>query len=523
MLKPPKVQAEPKNISEAYTEISRQAFASWIMLAQAEPENYSSREKIEKLLNYTQSSAQLIMRELTACRYVGKYRTSAKTRATGYVLLKKPMIAGPRGFVVLNNVLFPQPTLPLAKNINTTLPCKPVSELGKPKFSVYPTSKVATSNATIVDFGVHKPKFKKMPNGILSDSGNRHGDVGDSVLEERKTPTRTKKRQMEFHNKESIQNHNTTPTKRQPPNNDDTQRKSGKSQKTSKKKLACKENLDPSIVLFNNLNLDLFKKKIRDKKEKERKERINKRNLNAKRLDSGNGTRQKVVQPDWSKLEQDLRGNPCITFSPSKKQRTQYISILDRSNRSIEKKELLRKLGSEFGRIYSRYRRQLQKQAGRKPVFAMRDNLAKYAQKAAELCIRKKLTPRQLLMYWHTHIKDFSDSNMLIPPLVFLSSPANVDTVACSDLKQLEPEMKIKKLSPGANSFSDMELYDVRVRQTLQKSGYNVRQYSDMDLMSMQFSARAIAQGVDIFIDDEQRPMAECLAKKLYKGLKLEY
>ena len=147
----------------------------------------------------------------------------------------------------------------------------------------------------------------------------------------------------------------------------------------------------------------------------------------------------------------------------------------------------------------------------------------RYTTTIAELCIRKGVTPRQLLAYWHNHIGDFSDAKLIIPPLSFLSSPANVDTVACSDLKMLEPKEQAKRMSPGANSFSDMKLYDGRVRQTLQKAGYKTNKYSDRDLMSIQFAARAIAQGIDMFVDDELRPMAEHLAKTLYKGLKLEF
>jgi hypothetical protein len=511
----PKAETTPQNISEAYEELTPQAFAAWIRLAAAKPEQLKNRDMIAKLLNYSISQVTIIARELTALKYVLKYRTNTANRETGWFVIKKPTLTSGTGFVVLNaitSVLSPEmpPSLTRRK--------RPTQKEYKKRLysSSIPGSNYGGESVLLCE----KAKKRPMRNLQLVKFEIATRPLDAVILDDAKIRGRCKEHRAKSRpitpNKSSLDG---------APNTGKRHKGGGMRPAASdggeRRDIAlCGGNLDHAILL-NTLNLELYRKKIKAKKIKEkenRKKRLSRRDTSYER-----GDKKTKRQPDWSKLEQDLRNNPKITFSPSKKRRRQYIEIFDRSNRSIERQELLRKFGSEFGRIYSRYRRMLQKQANTQPTYTIFARESKYCAPIAELCIRKGITPRQLLSYWHNHIKDFSDSKMAIPPLSFLSSPANVDTVACSDLKALEPREKAKRMSPGANSFSDMELYDDRVRQTLRKAGYETNDYSDRDLMSIQFAARAIAQGIDMFVDDEIRPMAEHLAKTLYKGLKLEF
>jgi hypothetical protein len=517
MDKIPTPETVPQNITEAYEELTPQAFAAWIRLASAKPEQIKNRELAAKLLNYSVSQVTIIARELTALKYVMKYRTNPINRETGWLVIKKPTASAANGFVVLNAVLANL----YSEKEPIGLSMKKRATQKEYKKRLYSTPKSPTNYGSSCVLTYDKPKKRPMSNDELLEYENPLPPLADAVLDARKNPGRCTNDKPKFKPMDVIG---------QPPKDMSKNGKAsdGGGEQTpnsfaviSRNLSRCGENLDHGILL-NTLNLELYQKKYKEKKDKEKIIRDLKR---VSRRDTSyvSGKKMPKGQPDWSKLEQDLRNNPRITFSPSEKQRRQYVEIFNRSNRSLERQELLKKFGSEFGRIYSRYRRMLQKQSGVQPTYAIFDREARYCAPIAELCVRKGITPRQLLSYWHNHIGDFSDANMNIPPLSFLSSPANVDTVACSDLKELEPNEQAKRMSPGANSFSDMKLYDGRVRQTLQKAGYNTIKYSDRDLMSIQFSARAIAQGIDMFVDDELRPMAEHLAKTLYKGLELKF
>jgi hypothetical protein len=127
---------------------------------------------------------------------------------------------------------------------------------------------------------------------------------------------------------------------------------------------------------------------------------------------------------DWLKL--DSHGRPKISFSPDSEERERLIEILNKTRKSP---------------------------VGKKPSFRIPEDEMKYAERAAEHCIRKEVTPRQVLKYWHERIGNFKNSAMRIPPLSFLSSAANIETVACSDLKELdEPKKKVSKFG---NSFAE--------------------------------------------------------------------
>lgn len=517
MNKIPAPETVPQNISEAYEELTPQAFAAWIRLAAAKPEQIKNRDLVAELLNYSVSQVTIIARELTALKYVLKYRTNPINRETGWLVIKKPTASAANGFVVLNAMLasfYPEEAPP-------GLSRRKRAAQKEYKKRLYSTPESSTNYGGDRVLACDKPKKRPMLNDDLLKCGNAAPLLADGVLGASENPGRCRNDKPKSRPMAMVGKPPKATPKNGEANGGSGEQTPDGSSSISRNPGLCGENLDHGILL-NNLNLELYQKKYKEKKDKEKRERDLKR---VSRRDTSYVNEKKMPkgQPDWSKLEQDLRNNPRITFSPSEKQRRQYIEIFDRSNRSLERQELLKKFGSEFGRIYSRYRRMLQKQSGTQPTYTIFSREARYCAPIAELCVRKGITPRQLLSYWHNHIGDFSDTKMNIPPLSFLSSPANVDTVVCSDLKELDPKEQAKRMSPGANSFSDMKLYDGRVRQTLQKAGYQTNKYSDRDLMSIQFSARAIAQGIDMFVDDELRPMAEHLAKTLYKGLKLEF
>jgi len=121
-------------------------------------------------------------------------------------------------------------------------------------------------------------------------------------------------------------------------------------------------------------------------------------------------------------LEQDA-SLPNATFSPGPKERRRMVEILSRQPGDPERRQLAGKLSMEFRRIYTRYRRQLQ------DGYECIPSEHRFAERAASLCVMREVKPSDLIGYWSEHVGDFT--NMQYPPLSFLSSPGNVDRVAC--------------------------------------------------------------------------------------------
>jgi hypothetical protein len=114
---------------------------------------------------------------------------------------------------------------------------------------------------------------------------------------------------------------------------------------------------------------------------------------------------------------------------------------------------------------------------------------------------------------------------MLVPPLSFLRSPANIDRVACSAMDNTRKrdraartirEPKTAKPTSG-NSFSGVRGLDLRLRPALEEAGFGTQDYNDRYLLAIQFNAIAIAQGKRIFMGESKaKEMAVWAAKALY-------
>jgi hypothetical protein len=133
------------------------------------------------------------------------------------------------------------------------------------------------------------------------------------------------------------------------------------------------------------------------------------------------------------------------------------------------------------------------------------------------------------MQYWHRNLKHFHRaSHMQVPTLSFLSSIANIDSVACGMVldetapggARLGGERAggTSELRPkGGNSFSDTSRLDVRLRKGLESAGFQTRDYDDRYLMTVQSTAITLAAGTKIFIaKGVLRDMCTWAAKNLY-------
>lgn len=238
------------------------------------------------------------------------------------------------------------------------------------------------------------------------------------------------------------------------------------------------------------------------------KEGEKKRRIETTRAKRGLAKQRRGKGVDWAKL--DLLGDPVVSFEPGDRERRRVLEVLSRRARDPDRVQLVAKLEREFCRIYTRYRRQAERDlTGSTNYNEVWEQERKLAARAAVLCIQKGITPTRLIHYWHKAIRGFTD--LKIPTLRFLSSPANVDRAACSEIKDT------KEKPPAGNSFSAVYGLDVRLRPALERAGFDTRPYNDRFMLGIQHNAMAIAQGKDIFMAKGRvRDMAMFAAEHLF-------
>jgi len=295
------------------------------------------------------------------------------------------------------------------------------------------------------------------------------------------------------------------------------EKNSASTNRNYRRKFIQEESYLEKSAVYSNICTNLKEYKEQDK--------INRRALRSKASHIRKVRNQKnrsngidVIQ--WDDLE-------IVTFNPDNPKHRKHISILKLNSRNSKRQKLVSRLETEFCRLYSRYRRAAERALGRTTsVYDVMDKERKYASVAAILCLQRGVTPRQVFEYWHTNIKHFKRANtMTIPSLAFLSSPANIDTVACSivqdknDPSKRYVKVKEPEVRPSfGNSFSDTSGLDIRLREQLTKAGFDTTKYNDRYLMTVQKTALAIAMGRDIFVpESEIGEMAKWSAENLYE------
>jgi len=209
--------------------------------------------------------------------------------------------------------------------------------------------------------------------------------------------------------------------------------------------------------------------------------------------------------PGAKDLDKKTRWTPAPSepFTVSASERKKMASLLSR--RTKEQKALKAKLGEAFVTAYTRYRVNIT------PSYAPVRSEMKLAEDAGVITFLRELTPGKVIAYWHEHIGDFTQLKAV--PLRFLASPTNIDQVAlvAGDGSRGSSESRPKGKSSGArvHSYGDSRALDSRLRVILDKGGFDVSQFSDRDLMSIQNAARAKASGKRMFVSSKLKEMVK--------------
>lgn len=201
-------------------------------------------------------------------------------------------------------------------------------------------------------------------------------------------------------------------------------------------------------------------------------------------------------------------------FGLEGKARSKALALLTKTNASKERKAYAAKLAAEFQRQYCRFRKVNDK------WFKLHGKEARYMEEAAILCIEREITPARLIKYWAAHVERF---HMRYPPPSFISSPGNIDAAASFyALNGLDADPEAFKRKPATNAaaglhgYADTTQLHKGLRRELEKGGFDVSDWSDRDLMSIQNAAEAIARGRRLFVSSTMRPMVD-RALRLYK------
>jgi hypothetical protein len=132
-----------------------------------------------------------------------------------------------------------------------------------------------------------------------------------------------------------------------------------------------------------------------------------------------------------------------------------------------------------------------------------------------------------VLEYWHTHIGDFADAKMPIPPLTFLSQPANIDAVAIAAMAS-KHDVSAAKAKSAANqpprAMSDTTLLHPGLRRALMDQGFDLGEINDAYLACIQAYAIDIVTGFTKarFIPEKLRGMVKWAAECFYKDLNVD-
>ncbi len=206
--------------------------------------------------------------------------------------------------------------------------------------------------------------------------------------------------------------------------------------------------------------------------------------------------------------------------------------VISRTGNDREQRQLLKKLGREFGKMYEHYRRFAERAAGKIPKTERDDGDGSYfykviaedipyCKKIARFCILRNVHPTQLLEYWHSHVKNFT--GMEFPSLGFLGHIQRVDEVALSHgssrvAKRSERPGSVSATPRHGNSYADLSRLDPKLRPALESAGFPTEKHNDYFLLTVQYMAMQLAKGKKFFLPPgSERDMAKWLASNFFK------
>jgi len=512
-------------IEKAFNELSQEAFAIWIRLMMASPKQLKSgRTKLAEMTNYSEGRFSVILKELKNNGYVTIHPGPYPGTPSEIKLTRKALIAGKNHFVILANCL----TRYGPNNLNATQHEIQAIETVRDLFSFHALQLGSEETADFHNIvrrkwlSIDSPyetsepaKDTETPESSSEENMNKHsanaGAASTSAPAATKNSSRAVSKRTPKFKAKSIYLPKDYPKKRH-----DLQRSSGKVRENVEEETQDAKSVIGISSSSNFRREKILKKKkdinkaISDKRKKTREENARRREQLEKDIQNGKG-----LAAGW-----DAPDDATITFDPFSKHHAWMKEVILRKWRADpERVALLEKIGTEFRRVYSKYRKLYDSEYDMHPIFGKTE--FEMAKRAGIHCVLKGVTPTELIEYWHIHARDFT--KLIFPTIHFLSGAANVETVACivggrRGAKRAK-SLKGEERASVEHTFSDLSELDRRLRKGLEKAGFDTGEYDDRYLLSVQSAARSRARGFDLFVPESMAGMVEWATKNLYHDL----
>jgi hypothetical protein len=537
--------AYAQTIEQAYLDLSSEGFAVWIRMMVAKPSELSAgRGAVAKLLNYSEGRSNAILRELKFKQYIDLVAGPKPGLPTVVKLTKRCKLVGRSNFLRLSRIIGAQTFqseppeephwlddlcsgLPLPVDCNE--PMRGNGSTRKEEFFHIASGKRsgATVNAQALTERKQSMGGKKAHKtsdetelddfyaGLTSDVGSGTFEQPSKKIARTDKVSTGKHREARAATKMLARVVKTAPE----PENEEP---GDVLQVTAPRSKPAHECVRGGSIDRSRKGLDLSK--IPSREERRAKRSLERASL-PEHPDVG-------LPIDWTRF--DLNSKPLISFEVDDTERELMINIVNgdpkrmTANQRRSRRQLVEKLRGEFIRMYERYRRAALRANGAKStLYSVLPEEQKYAERAAIACINRGVTPTQVFQYWNDNIGNFADSKMPVPPITFLSQPANIDTVAISMMSKskhsaLPPRSgKSKHKESSSHPLSDTSLLHPALRRTLMEKGFDMSQINDKYLVTVQAYALDVAHGGEElrFIPAAMRSMVGHAAKTIYKDV----
>lgn len=213
--------------------------------------------------------------------------------------------------------------------------------------------------------------------------------------------------------------------------------------------------------------------------------------------------------PKRSAEERITRSRQVFTGKTALRIRGELLAPARSKNERSDRRILLAQLGAAFLRVYRARRLEVE------PDYQVGVREREYADQAASNLILKQVTPDAAIDYWLERIGDFT--SMRFPSIRFLASDANLDEVRVSMLgggtastKRKRRTSEVRRIDES-HAFADPSRLHPKLRSVLIEAGFDLSEWPDRHLLSVQLNARALAAGKAIFMPGRLRKMAEAV------------
>lgn len=516
------------SIEQAYDELTQEGFGVWIRLMVATPDELcSGKLALSVICNYSAARFYKIMKELYNKDYI-KYEKSKQLGTPHRIILnKKAMISGRTSFVKLSSPSIANKRRELNNTIFEKNEEDNTNEFGEyDEINLEDAKKTMTSIKNNVSMLTSKGlSSKQLLKQILSSQGRVKYVENDTD-----EVTRNEKS-----HKTLLPPSPVTPPPNNPKNNNNNREIS--SFATQNEDSLAKPNLIRARARVQPKTTKLSKKMA--EKHQEMKKAISEKRKSKEIVKSWK-INYELLESDYDKF--DSNGDPSISFDPKSPRRDSLLEILEAktkgrgltkklaSERKKAKTRTETKLGSEFARIYIRYRNLINSARKRESRFVMAPGSEKYCAKIAVQCIYNEITPRQLLEYWDENIKHFHPKTFKhpYPTLSFLCGTYASEQVAAALFEKTDGGRKkwksgdfsrVDSDKTNSHSFFNTSELDNRLKAGLVEAGYEIgpnTKYDDRYLITIQKTAIAIANGKKLFVSGAMRGMVRWAVDNLY-------